>query len=299
MSEETIITAKTTSLKRILITGANSYVGTSFENYMKQWPETYQVDTVDMIDGSWREKDFSEYDVVFHVAGIAHVNAKKNMEALYYNVNTKLTIETAKHAKQCGVKQFIFMSSIIVYGESKSLKPVVITRETEPKPNGFYGNSKLQAEIGIKKLEDKDFKVVILRPPMIYGPGSKGNFPKLIALAKKTPLFPAYHNQRSMLYIENLCEFVRLIIENKEQGVFWPQNEEYVDTAELVKQLAKLQGKKIHLIKWMVPLIYFSSPILKQMKKMFGSLVYEKQISLNFEGRYQIVDLANSLATLF
>jgi len=177
-------------MKRILITGANSYVGTNVERWLMREPDKYHVDTIDMIDGSWREKDFSDYDVVFHVAGIAHVNAKKNMESLYYKVNTDLTIETAQHAKQCGVKQFIFMSSIIVYGESKSLKPVVITRDTEPKPNGFYGNSKLQAEIGIKKLEDQDFKVVILRPPMIYGPGSKGNFPKLIALAKKTPHVP-------------------------------------------------------------------------------------------------------------
>src|SRR5690554_679859 len=130
------------AIKKVLITGANSYVGTNVERWLMREPEKYHVDTLDMIDGSWREKDFSGYDVVFHVAGIAHVNAKKNMEALYYKVNTDLAIETAAHAKQCNVKQFIFMSSMIVYGESTSLKPVVITRETEPKPNGFYGNSK-------------------------------------------------------------------------------------------------------------------------------------------------------------
>jgi len=263
-------------MKRILITGANSYVGTNVERWLNREPDKYHVDTIDMIDGSWREKDFSGYDVVFHVAGIAHVNAKKNMEALYYKVNTDLTIETAQHAKQCGVKQFIFMSSIIVYGESTSLKPVVITRETEPKPNGFYGNSKLQAEIGIKKLEDKAFKVVILRPPMIYGPGSKGNFPKLIALAKKTPIFPAYHNQRSMLYIDNLCEFVRLVIDNEERGVFWPQNREYVDTCEVVRQVAQEAGHRVWITRVLNPFVVLGALFIPSFSKVWGTLVYEK-----------------------
>ena len=266
-------------MKRILITGANSYVGTNVGRWLNREPEKYHVDTIDMIDGSWREKDFSGYDVVFHVAGIAHVNAKKNMESLYYKVNTDLTIETAQYAKQCGVKQFIFMSSIIVYGESKSLKPVVITRDTEPKPNGFYGNSKLQAEIGIKKLEDKDFNVVILRPPMIYGPGSKGNFPKLIALAKKTPIFPAYHNQRSMLYIDNLCEFVRLVIDNEERGVFWPQNREYVDTCEVVRQVAEEAGHKVWITRVLNPFVVLGALFLPAFSKVWGTLVYEKELS--------------------
>nr|WP_321305822.1 NAD-dependent epimerase/dehydratase family protein [uncultured Sphaerochaeta sp.] len=265
-------------MKRILITGANSYVGTNVERWLNKEPDKYHVDIIDMIDGSWREKDFSGYDVVFHVAGIAHVDAKKNMESLYYKVNTDLTIETAQHAKKCGVKQFIFMSSIIVYGESKSLKPVVITRETEPKPNGFYGNSKLQAEIGIKKLEDQDFKVVILRPPMIYGPGSKGNFPKLIALAKKTPIFPAYHNQRSMLYIDNLCEFVRLVIDNEERGVFWPQNREYVDTCEVVRKVAEEAGHKIWVTKLLNPFVVLGALFIPRLSKVWGTLVYEKEL---------------------
>ena len=282
-------------MKRILITGANSYVGTNVERWLMREPDKYHVDTIDMIDGSWREKDFSGYDVVFHVAGIAHVNAKKNMEALYYKVNTDLTIETAQNAKQCGVKQFIFMSSIIVYGESKSLKPVIITRETEPKPNGFYGNSKLQAEVGIKKLEGKDFKVVILRPPMIYGPGSKGNFPNLIDLAKKTPVFPAYHNQRSMLYIDNLCEFVRLVIDNKESGVFWPQNIEYVDTCEVVKRIAKEAGHRVWITRVLNPFVFLGSIIVSSINKLFGSLTYEKILSEYFNNAYCLVDFDSSI----
>ena len=282
-------------MKHILITGANSYVGTNVERWLMREPDKYQVNTIDMIDGSWREKDFSGYDVVFHVAGIAHVNAKKNLKALYYKVNTDLTIETAKHAKRCGVKQFIFMSSIIVYGESKSLKPVVITRKTVPCPNGLYGNSKLQAEIGIKKLEDQDFKVVILRPPMIYGPGSKGNFPKLIALAKRTPIFPAYHNQRSMLYIDNLCEFVRLVIDNEERGVFWPQNKECVDPCEVVRQVAKKVDHRIWITRVLNPFVLLSSYIVSSINKLFGGLTYEKIISNSFDYAYCLVDFDSSI----
>ena len=113
-------------MKKILITGANSYIGVSFENYMKQWADEYSVDTVDMIDGTWREKDFGGYDAVFQVAGIAHKKETKENFELYYKVNRDLAIETAKKAKKDGVKQFIFLSSMSVYGMDTG----VITNET-------------------------------------------------------------------------------------------------------------------------------------------------------------------------
>lgn len=108
-------------MKKILITGANSYIGMSVEKYLRKWPDKYAVDTVDMVDGSWREKSFSNYDAVYHVAGIAHAdtgNVSEERKAFYYKINTDLAIETAKKAKKDGVKQFIFMSSSIVYGDS-------------------------------------------------------------------------------------------------------------------------------------------------------------------------------------
>ena len=192
-------------MKKILITGANSYIGTSFEKYMEQYADEYQVDTVDMVDGTWREKNFSEYDIVYHVAGIAHSdNGKinKEKEKLYYSVNTDLTIETARKAKVEGVKQFIFMSSAIVYGNSAPLgKEKIINQGTPTSPTNCYGDSKVQAENGILPLSSDTFKVVILRPPMIYGKGSKGNYPILAKFAKKLPLFPYVKNQRSMLYM--------------------------------------------------------------------------------------------------
>ncbi len=279
-------------MKNILITGANSYIGTSFEKWVAQWPDKYSVDTVDMKDGSWKEKDFSQYNVVFHVAGIAHVSSDPKMEDLYYKVNRDLTIEAAKKAKAEGVKQFIFMSSIIVYGDSSSTKRV-ISRETVPTPSNFYGNSKLQAEEGITPLESDDFKVAILRPPMIYGKGSKGNYPKLAKLAQKLPVFPEIDKERSMLHIDNLCEFIKVMVDNEESGLFFPQNKEYVKTSEMVRLIAEVHGKKIRLIRWMNWLIklLFGIGIVN---KVFGNLVYEQSLS-RYRVNYQIRDLRESI----
>lgn len=264
-------------MKKILITGAGSYVGTNFERWMARFPDKYVVDTVDMKDKFWRDKDFSAYDVVFHVAGIAHVSSDPKLKDLYYKVNRDLTIETAKKAKAEGVKQFIFMSSIIVYGESSREKRV-IDRNTRPNPSNFYGDSKLQAEKGIQSLEDDIFKVVILRPPMIYGKGSKGNYPKLSKAAQKLPIFPDIENERSMIHIDNLCEFVKLMIDYEESGIFFPQNAEYVKTSEMVKLIAEVHGKKIILTK-------VFNPIIKKLyginivSKVFGNLIYDKSMS--------------------
>ena len=154
-------------MKRILITGANSYIGTSFEKWLQQWPDKYYVNTIDMIDGSWRQKSFTGYDVVFHVAGIAHVKETKKNKELYYRVNRDLTYETATKARAEGVKHFIFLSSMSVYG----IENGVINRNTLLNPTTNYGKSKLQAEKLIQPLNDDSFKVVILRPPMVYGKG--------------------------------------------------------------------------------------------------------------------------------
>jgi UDP-glucose 4-epimerase len=137
-----------------------------------------------MRDGSWKNHDFFQYDVVFHVAGIAHVSSDPKLEDLYYKVNRDLTVQTAAKAKAEGVSQFIFMSSIIVYGDGGT-KKVVIDSNTVPNPSNFYGDSKLQAENGIKPMQTEEFNIAIIRPPMIYGNGSKGNYPRLARLAKK------------------------------------------------------------------------------------------------------------------
>ncbi len=285
-------------MKNILITGANSYIGTSFEKYMAQFGDKYQIDTVDMIDGTWREKDFSGYDCVFHVAGIAHSdNGKisKEKEKPYYAVNTDLTVETAKKAKADGVKQFIFMSSAIVYGNSAPIgKGKRITKDTPVRPANCYGDSKVQAENGLRPLDDDNFKVVILRPPMIYGKGSKGNYPLMSKMAQKLPIFPYVKNRRSMLYIENLCEFVRLMIENDEHGTFWPQNREFSNTSEMVKMIGEAHGKKVRLIRgfeWALKLLGLFTGLVD---KAFGNLYYDKTISA-YKQNYRVADLKKSI----
>ena len=285
-------------MKHILITGAGSYIGTSVDRYLAQWPERYRVDTVDMVDGSWREKSFAGYDVVFHVAGIAHSdtgNVSEERKALYYRVNTDLTVETAQKAKHEGVKQFVFMSSAIVYGDSAPIgRNKVITADTPLAPANFYGDSKVQAEKGILPLSDDDFKVVVLRPPMIYGPGSKGNYPVLSKLARKLPVFPAVNNQRSMLFIGNLAEFVRLMIENEETGIFWPQNGEYSNTTELVRLIAGVHGKKILVIPgfdWALKLLGHVTGLVD---KAFGSMCYDQALS-NYREDYRRYTLEESI----
>lgn len=282
-------------MKRILITGANSYIGTSLEKWLEQWKDEYSVDTIDMIDGTWKKKDLSGYDVVFHVAGIAHVSADPKMEDLYYKVNRDLAIETAKKAKEDGVKQFVFMSSIIVYGDSGHINHKrVITKDTIPKPSNFYGNSKLQAEKGIMSLINDKFKVVVLRPPMIYGKGSKGNYPKLSKMARKLLFFPNVDNERSVLHIDNLCEFIRLVIKNDESGLFFPQNKEYVKTSELVKLIADAHKKHIKLTKAFNSTLKLMGNFVGVVNKAFGNLVYEMSMS-EYSEDYRVRNLRESV----
>ena len=286
-------------MKKVLITGANSYIGTSVVKYIyEHYPEECTFDTVDMRDETWREKDFSVYDVVLHVAGIAHSDSGKISEEkakLYYLVNTDLTIETAKKAKADGVKQFIFMSSAIVYGESSKVgKKKMITKDTPVSPANAYGDSKVRAENGIVPLADESFKVCVLRPPMIYGIGCKGNYLTLRTFALKLKFFPYVKNERSMLYIENLCEFVRLMIINEESGTFFPQNSEYTNTSEMVKMIAAANGKKLHLVHGFGWVIKFLGLLIGLVRKAFGSLTYDKDTSAQVQG-YQRFSLLQSI----
>ena len=281
-------------MRNVLVTGAGSYVGESVRRYILSTSSDFEIDAVDTMNDAWKEADFSKYDVVYHVAGIAHVNADPKMEALYYKVNRDLTVEVARAAKAAGVKQFIFMSSQIVFHESQSLKSEVLTADTKENPNGFYGDSKLQAEKGLHELECDAFKVCILRPPMIYGPNSKGNFPRLVKLAQKTPLFPAWHNKRSMLYIDNLAEFVKQAILRELSGTFYPQNRELADTVEIIRCFAKANGHKVWITSLLNPFVWLGSFILQPINKMFATYYYDPEMSqMDFD--YQLVSFEESL----
>ena len=276
-------------MKKILITGANSYIGTSVESYLNGFAGQYDIDTVDMTDDSWKDKDFSVYDVVFHVAGIAHIKETAENADLYYKVNRDLVVETAQKAKQDGVKHFVFLSSMSVYGIDKGS----INKNTLPTPNNHYGKSKLQAEQRIQKLNDEKFKVAILRPPMVYGKGCKGNYQRLRKFALGFPFFPDLKNQRSMIYIGNLCEFVKRTIDKGASGVFCPQNSEYVCTSDMVKLIANNNGKRIKEISIFNPFIRVLP--LSVVNKVFGNLTYERFDIVDKYGFKESIELTEKL----
>lgn len=286
-------------MKRILITGAGSYIGLSVKAYLARRPEDYQADTLSLRDNSWRAHSFRGYDAVFHVAAIVHQAKSKDDPAqaeLYDRVNHRLAVETAEKAKNEGVRQFIFLSTESVYGLTAPVgKVVTITKDTPIRPVDNYGISKAKAEEGLAALRDDTFAVAILRPPMIYGRGCKGNYQTLAKLAKKLPVFPLVDNQRSMLYIDNLSEFVRLILEDEADGLFCPQNAEYVSTADMVNRIAHANGRGILLVPgfgWALKLL---SPVTGMVNKAFGSLCYDRSLS-DYPKDYCVTDFAQSIA---
>ena len=294
-------------MKKILITGAGSYVGENVRKYIMQTAgDQFVINAVDTFGDNWKKADFSQYDVVYHVAGIAEVNGKKGMEQLYYKVNTDLTIEIAKHAQANGVKQFIFMSSMIVYKETQSLKGNIITPESMPAPNGVYGDSKLKAEEGLKKVSgcfsggqevaegESRMKVCILRPPMIYGPNSKSNLLRLGRLGTKVPFFPNWRNKRSMLYIDNLGEFVKQAVLRELEGTFYPQNRELSATVDIIRFFAKAAGHRIWITKLLNPFVWLGSFVLQPVNKLFADSYYVPEMS-EYGFEYQIVSFEESL----
>ena len=235
---------------KVLITGANSYVGENIRKVLEK--ENYYVNELDMQNKNWILHDFSQYDVCFHVAAIVHDINKKKKEDLYYKINCDLAIEVANKAKKEGIRQFIFMSTIAVYGKVK-----FISNTTSLNPNTLYGKSKLMAEEKLKTMDSELFHVAIVRPPMIFGKNCKGNFSRLKKLVLKTSIFPNITNQRSMIYIENFAEFIKLLIKEKSSGIFHPQDKEYFCTTTIAKLIRLNNGKKIHttiIFNWLITL---------------------------------------------
>ena len=257
-------------MKKILVLGKNSYVGDSILNYLEESHNLYEADCLDSIGLNITDSLFNSYDVVINVAGIAHIKETKENEHLYYEVNRDFAVNTAKAAKKCGVKQYVLLSTMSVYGQTTG----TINKDTRPNPKNAYGKSKLEADIEIERLVDDSFKFACLRPPMIYGKGCKGNYQQLRSFALKSPIFPNYQNERSMLYIGNLCVFIKKVIDEELTGLFFPQNKEYVNTSEMVKLIAHNNNKNIKLISLFNLLI--SKINMNIINKVFGTLIYEK-----------------------
>lgn len=276
-------------MKRILITGANSYIGTSVENWLAKFDGQYKIDTLDMLDPNWHEHDFSNYDTLFHVAAIVHKNEKNVNPKLYDQVNRDLPLKLAEKAKNEGVGQFIFLSSMSVYGDNEE----IIDSETVENPQTLYGKSKLEAEKLLQQLADSNFKLVILRPPMVYGPNATGNYTRLSKLSNYTPVFPKIDNKRSMIFIDNLSEFIRCAVEYQISGLYFPQNKEYVNTSSLVSTIRKVHGKRtvnVRIFNFIIQKMMFVSPI----KKLFSNLTYDIELS-KYDFDYQVTDFTESI----
>lgn len=267
-------------MKHILITGKNSYIGNSLEKWLLQWPEDYEVEKISLREDTWKSKNFSKYHVIVHVAGIAHVPTNHTDDDLYYKVNRDLAIELANKAKIDGVKQFVFMSSGILYGidEPVGVK-VMIDENTIPHPKNAYGISKLQADEAIQKMNSDAFKTVCVRTCMVYGAGCKGNYATLRDKVSKLPILPYINNCRSMIYIDNLTNHIKQVIDNEVSGVTFPQNAEYVRTNDIVKLVRKFRGKKTYesrLAGWLIRCI---SPKVAICRKAYGDMAVKRELS--------------------
>ncbi|MFV0344059.1 MAG: NAD-dependent epimerase/dehydratase family protein [Anaerocolumna sp.] len=282
-------------MKKVLIVGEGSFIGGGIQAWLQQYPKEYSITTITSKLNLWSKVDFSRYDVVINVAGIAHIKVKPHMEKLFYKVNRDLAINLAKKAKDSGVNQYIYMSSMNVFGDAND----EINKNTNPSPQNFYGDSKLQADILLQEYNDDNFGVVSIRPPIVYGKGAKGNIALLERIAKKTIIFPDYKNTKSMIYIDNLCEFIKLIIDYGDRGIFHPQNKEYISTSELVKLYSKGIRKKIAFVKWFNPLIILLVKKNSIFHKAFGNDFYAKELSAYRDDRYCIYSTKESINIMY
>ena len=276
-------------MKKILISGAGSYIGISLERFLSRWPEQYQVDTLDVIGDAWKSADITGYDAVFHVAGIAHQKETNENRHLYFEVNRDLAVSMARKAKDAGIPHFIFMSTMSVYGKESG----VITPATQPAPKNGYGQSKLEAEEAMHAIEDERFRVAVLRPPMVYGKNCRGNFQTMKKLVEKSPVFPAVKNQRSMISIDNLCSFVRLAVDEQLCGTFFPQNREPVGTTAMARIIADALGRRVWFSRLAGIAVQVLAAVYPTARKAFSSLTYEGCEQHNY--RYCVDEFEHSV----
>lgn len=261
---------------RVLVTGAHSAIGQAF---MKRVAGEIYTESVSLRGEGWKQADLSRYDCILHCAGIAHVRYSDAMQAEYMAVNRDLTLDIARRARDAGVKQFVFLSSMLVFGPAaRAGETRMITAETAPAPENAYGLSKLEAENGLRALETPDFTVTIVRPPMVYGGGTKGNFSTLMKYAGKLPVFPRMGGRRSMIYMENLTEFLRLVINDRASGIFHPADREAAATPQIIRAIRAAQGGKTLLLAVFDPFIRLIGNT-GAARRIFGGIEYSPELT--------------------
>ncbi len=274
-------------LKNVLVTGSNGYLGSSFIN---QYKNKYKFENFSLLTQKLEDINFDSVDIVLHCAALVHQKIEHSYEK-YHEINVEYPLKLAKLAKENGVKQFVFISTIAVYGEDEEK----LDENTVCNPITPYGKSKLAAEKELLKLNDDNFVVSIIRPPMIYGKNAPGNIDSLIKLVKKLPIIPlgGIENKRSFISIQNLCHMIDEIITQQKAGVFLASDDEPLSTSRLIELIAKNLNKKVYLIK-----IPFFESFLKLVKpsfhkRLYGSLEVDNSITkekLNLKNPYSVED---------
>ncbi|WP_375724531.1 NAD-dependent epimerase/dehydratase family protein [Arcobacter sp. KX21116] len=273
-------------MKELLITGSSGFIGNYFINKYKN---KYNIKTFSFLKDDINSLDCNGIDIVFHLSALVHQMGGSSASE-YKRVNVTQTLNIAQKAKESGIKQFVFMSTVKVYGEETTRK---YTENTICSPKDEYGKSKFTAELELRKLEDENFKVSIIRTPIVYGYGVKANIKSLVNLTNKVPVLPfgKIENKRSMVYIGNLCHLVDEVIKQQKSGIFLASDDEPLSTTRLIELIAKNLDKKICLIK-----IPFFESLLKLLKpsfykRLYGSLEIDNTITkekLNLKNPYSV-----------
>jgi nucleoside-diphosphate-sugar epimerase len=258
---------------QIVVTGASGFVGKRFMEYNKS---RYELIALSLRAGIPANIDLMQTGSLVHLAGKAH-EMKAVDDKLYFEINFELTRKLADEAKKQGVRQFIYISSVKVYG---NMADAFVDETTTCKPDDAYGKSKLAAEEYLRSIEDAHFRVAIIRPPLVYGPGVKGNMIRFLALAeKKLPLpFGGIDNKRSMVFIDNLVELINRVAEREARGIFTAGDPEAISTGYLLGLIREYMNNR----KGLISLPAFGRKLLKVVRpalfeRLFGSFVVDNR----------------------
>ncbi len=283
----------------IVITGAESFIGTYFKNNL----DNYKTKEICLIKNKVFDINFSNTNVVFHVAAIVHQD-KTISDDIYYKVNSDLAVEVAEKAKVDGVRQFVFMSTVKVYGENNTTEDPW-TENSDCFPKDAYGKSKLDAERRLMALNDDKFLVSIVRTPVVYGPFVKGNIQRIAKFVKFKKIIPfkGIKNKRAMVYIGNLIALIDEIIKQQKSGIFLAGDSNIMSTSELVEYMIKSLDNSKYFIKFPISLKYlikFLKPNLYN--RLFGNLVINNSKTFAlldfkppFDAEYGIKEVIKSL----
>ncbi|HIU34935.1 MAG TPA: NAD-dependent epimerase/dehydratase family protein [Candidatus Pullichristensenella excrementigallinarum] len=280
---------------RVLIAGKGSFIGTALLARLRAFPDRFEAREMDLRDPAWRDADFSSFDCVVHVAGVAHVSHKKSMEPIYARVNRDLAVECAKKAREAGVGQFIFLSSANIYGPAaRPGRNFVIGPDALPAPGDAYARTKWEAEQALMQMEAESFRIARVRPMMVYGANGRGNYRLLSKFARSLPLFPDFPNAHGAVYVEHLAELLRLLIEDRASGAFCAQDESAHSTADFVREIARAHGRRMFFPRTFNPLLRLFGN-LSILRRAFGGFAYSPEAA-HYRENYRVCSFSEAIA---